>query len=157
MSRREILIAFASRLLVLLGALLGCTLWGCQRSPDPAAAVPGPTAKAETAATDRADDLKNARLAAEGFLTAVAAGNPEQAQGFCSPAQRERVVIITREGPATWVIEGDAIGSGGRDATFKGTITCNGKRMPFVTQVVKAKEANRDHWLVDAFSLGDPQ
>jgi hypothetical protein len=102
-----------------------------------------------------ADDRKQARLVAEGFLTAITRPSVEQLHGFCTPAQRKRVDTITLPpGKVSWSIESEAIGAGGREATFKGQFDSQTGKQTFIVLVIKFADAGQDRWLVDAFSVG---
>jgi len=107
------------------------------------------------AAGASAKEPTQARLVAEGFLTAMTRPSVDQLHGFCTPDQRRRIDLITLPpSPVSWSIESAAIGESGREATFKGKFNSSAGKQDFVVLVIKTSAAGQERWLVDAFSVG---
>lgn len=133
---------FARRLVAALGlcaALVGCKTDG--RPPEHP-----PTA-----------DEKQARLAVEGFLTALTASSLEQAHGFCTPRfKAEFSRISLPSGTKSWTVTELVMSTSGQEASIKAEFASAKGKQTVVAVVAKFTDQGTVRWLVDACSIGPP-
>jgi hypothetical protein len=123
---------------------------GCKPSTNPGTPTPSPAVD-----ESKTVNLQQAKLAAEGFMTALSAASVEQVHAFCTPAQRKRIEFIALRGDKRrWAITSEIMAPGGGQATFKGSCDSTLGSQSFVMVVIKTAEAGSERWLVDAFTIG---